>query len=93
MVTVRHIDCTQISNRDNLHTYLKETLGLPEYYGRNLDALFDFLSELGQPTRLEISHTEHLIPLGSYGEALMSTFRDAALDNPNLELIYTELPK
>lgn len=90
MVTVRCIDCTQMTDRDALHTYLKETLGLPEYYGKNLDALFDCLTELDQPIRLEISNPDCLISLGHYGEALISTFRDAALENPNLELVYSE---
>ena len=90
MVTVHRIDCTKMTDRDTLHTYLKETLELPEYYGRNLDALFDCLTELDQPTRLEISHPHCLLPLGNYAEALMSTFQDAALENPNLSLVYTE---
>lgn len=90
MVTVRHIDCTQMTDRDTLHTYLKETLNLPAYYGRNLDALFDCLTEVNQPTRLEILHSDRLDLLGNYGEALISTFRDAALENSNLELLYSE---
>lgn len=91
MVTVRRIDCTKITDRDTLHIYLKETLNLPEYYGRNLDALFDCLTEMSQPTRLEISHPDHLLSLGNYAEALISTFREAALENPNLELVCPKL--
>lgn len=33
-------DCVQ------MHDYLKETLGFPEYYGKNLDALYDCLTDL-----------------------------------------------
>ena len=29
--------------RETAHTYLKEILHLPDYYGRNLDALYDCL--------------------------------------------------
>ena len=89
MVTVYSIDCSHMTSREVLHDYLKQTLRLPDYYGKNLDALFDCLTELGHPTRLEFSHLEHLVPLGDYGESLMSTFRDAALENANLELIYS----
>ena len=32
--------------REQLHDYLQEMLPLPEYYGRNLDALYDCLTEL-----------------------------------------------
>ena len=32
---------------DGLHDYLKEALGLPDYYGRNMSALADCLAEGG----------------------------------------------
>ena len=32
--------------RETAHTYLKEILHLPDYYGRNLDALYDCLCEI-----------------------------------------------
>ena len=81
------IDCSRMTSKETLHRYLKETLALPEYYGGNLDALFDCLTEVNQPVVLEFEHPNALIPLGNYGEALMSTFRDAALENPMLTLV------
>ena len=84
------LDGNALIDAGGVHDYLKEMLALPEYYGKNLDALFDCLTELDQPTRLEISNPDCLISLGHYGEALISTFRDAALENPNLELVYSE---
>ena len=79
-----------LSDAATVHDYLMEMLEFPKYYGKNLDALFDCLTELDQPTRLEISNPDCLRSLGHYGEALISTFRDAALENPNLELVYSE---
>ena len=38
--------------RETAHTYLKEILHLPDYYGRNLDALYDCLCEIITKTRL-----------------------------------------
>jgi ribonuclease inhibitor len=81
------IDCSRMTSKDTLHRYLKETLSLPEYYGSNLDALFDCLTEISEPVILEFDHLDRLIPLGNYGEALMATFRDAALENPMLTLV------
>ena len=86
MVTRRVIDCTNATSKEALHQYLKEVLHLPDYYGGNLDALFDCLTEIGSPTCLILQNTQRLIPLGDYGEALLSTFRDAALENPNVTL-------
>ena len=31
---------------ENAHDYLKKMLHFPEYYGKNMDALFDCLTEL-----------------------------------------------
>lgn len=39
------LDAAQMLTKEEAHTYLKEVFGFPEYYGRNLDALYDFLSE------------------------------------------------
>lgn len=86
MVTRRVIDCTHATSKETLHQYLTEVLHLPDYYGGNLDALFDCLTEIGSPTCLVLQNTRRLIPLGDYGEALLSTFRDAALENPNVTL-------
>ena len=37
---------TLLSDEKTAHGYLKEKLDFPEYYGRNLDALYDCLTEL-----------------------------------------------
>ena len=38
------IDGSKIKTSELLHEYLKHNLNLPDYYGRNLDALWDMLS-------------------------------------------------
>ena len=65
---------------DNPHEYIKEKLDLPEYYGENLDALFDCLSEISNKTII-IKDSEKL------DEDLIATFKDAEEENPNLKLI------
>jgi ribonuclease inhibitor len=84
MNTVR-LDCARMTDRGAAHDYLKKALGFPSWYGRNLDALFDLLGELG-PTRLVLENVSALEALGPYGQALLSTLRDAAEENPALEL-------
>ena len=39
------LDGKRMGDRDALHAELKEQLGLPDYYGENLDALNDCLGE------------------------------------------------
>lgn len=37
------LDALQMQNRDEAHIYLKEMFRFPDYYGENLDALYDML--------------------------------------------------
>ncbi|MGN1266775.1 MAG: barstar family protein [Dorea sp.] len=39
------LDADFMKTKEDVHTYLKEQLELPEYYGANLDALYDCLTE------------------------------------------------
>ncbi len=47
MEQVFYIDLNGISTREELHALLRKELPLPEYYGDNLDAFYDVLTEKG----------------------------------------------
>ena len=85
--SVKHyvIDFSEIADRNALHTRLKHALELPEYYGRNLDALYDCLTEMPECTVTLIS-SDALSSLGQYGKAVLSVFSDAAASS-NITLI------
>lgn len=55
------------------HDYLMEALDLPDYYGKNLDALYDCLTEI----ECEIE----LVNAGEVDEDIIETFKDAAAEN------------
>ena len=57
------IDGRNLPTREAVHDYFTTCLQLPGYYGRNLDALYDILTERAEPTRLVICG-----PLGGLGE-------------------------
>ena len=42
----------QLSTREEMHAYLAKMLHLPAYYGNNLDALHDCLTEIGEEKEL-----------------------------------------
>ena len=82
------LDGRKMTNRAAAHVHLQVQLALPDAYGRNLDALYDLLTERGEPTQLVLYHSEALDVLpGGYGTALLATLRDAAQDNPALEFL------
>lgn len=73
------LDGARMTDLAAAHAYLKEKLGLPDYYGANLDALYDCLGELPRGVQLVIVNESALLAaLGEYGERLLATFRDAA---------------
>ena len=68
-----------------VHDLFTRALDLPEWYGRNLDALYDVLTERGEPLRLLVRNRE---ALAEYAEDLLRTLAEAAAENPALELVY-----
>ncbi len=63
------------------HRYLAESLRFPDYYGGNLDALYDCLCELPGNLRVVLTHSETLRwSLGDYSRRLLNVFEDAAAD-------------
>ena len=81
------LDANEMTTKENAHAYLKEQLELPEYYGMNLDALHDCLTELAVPTEIVISKkvTEEKY-LGWYGKQLLAVLQDAAEENEALQV-------
>lgn len=66
--------------REEPHEYIREQLEFPDYYGNNLDALYDCLGEVFNKTII-IMHS------GEADEKLIATFADAAEENPYLTLV------
>ena len=85
------IDGAEILSRDDLHDALSRQLSLPEYYGRNLDALYDCLTELSEPTELHlVNKAELTVNLGIYAEVFETVLRDACAENACLRLSLEE---
>lgn len=80
------LDGREMTSRKATHDYLQRVLDLPDYYGRNLDALYDLLTERKEETTLLLVNMEEAKPLlGAYADALLSTLYHAALHNPSLK--------
>lgn len=95
------LDLRGLESRRELHTYIAEKMDFPEYYGKNLDALYDCLTDIGHPTAIGIllptmedTENHHLDeePTG-YGDIhhyihrMRRTFADAEMSNPNLAVL------
>ena len=79
------LDGTRMNSRSAAHDHLQLQLSLPAYYGRNLDALYDLLTENGSERTIALTCREQMLAnLGSYGGLLLETLRQAADENPHL---------
>ncbi len=75
------IDCSYVTGPESLHDALKVALDFPDYYGKNLDALFDCLTDIQSPVHLVLAHFN---ALGDWTLGFRAVFADAATENPLL---------
>ena len=68
------------------HDYLKELFDFPDYYGKNLDALYDCLGDMDDTEVIIINLDE----LNEQSIRILSVFDDAADDFDNIKLSYEE---
>ncbi len=80
------LDGRRMTDRAATHSYLKDKFGFPDYYGNNLDALYDLLMENGMPLKIILTHADALKQQQEeYGEALLSVFEASDTANRYLE--------
>lgn len=71
------LDGSRMGDRAGMHAELKQKLALPEYYGNNLDALNDCLSERRERELIVIERAgEWLENCGSGALGLLRVFAD-----------------
>ncbi len=75
----------KMTDRESAHAYIAEKLGFPDYYGKNLDALADCVSEFCLDKYIRFKHFEEAEKnLGEYAEGLCEVFSDIADENPRI---------
>lgn len=85
------IDGGALDSREALHRALKEQLSLPDWYGNNLDALFDCLTSLPEPAELTVLNAGKLREsLGGYVRSLCHVLCDSEKENENLTVHWEE---
>ena len=77
----------KMTSREVLHTYLAKKLAFPSYYGKNLDALHDCLTERSTPLHITVTYAERLKEqLGEYGNALLRVLQDVTEENKQISI-------
>ena len=78
------LDGNLLSDLTQIHDYLKEQLDFPEYYGKNLDALHDCLTDLCD---VEITITAP-VQDGAIFQKVLRVFKAADRENDELKVIF-----
>ena len=79
------IDGSAIFTSPDLHEALIGALNLPSNYGKNLDALYDCLTEIEEDIHLQLHNWHHIeANLKDYSGKAVYVFHCAMDDNPHL---------
>lgn len=82
-MNIYEIDGNSMLTREDAHGHIASRLGFPDYYGGNLDALWDVLGGFRGCIKLHASGAM-LAALGHYGVKLLATFYEAEEENERL---------
>lgn len=82
-----YLNGKRMETKEDAHRLLKHKLHFPDYYGNNLDALMDCLTDVREPTRLILFNQKSLLEKGNgYGQKLVEVLTAATGINPRLQL-------
>ena len=76
------LDGRKMTDRETVHTYLKRKLELPEYYGSNLDALYDCLTEM-ENLEIQVKMPDETTP---YFERIIRVLKGAQMASDTIVL-------
>ena len=85
------IDLRDVYNMDDLQKTLVRELPLPAYYGNNLDALHDEMTEWTEQIRIDFQHVGQAeVMMPRYMKALRRLCRDVQEECSNIEIQFQE---
>ena len=85
---IAFIDGRKIKSKEDLHQTMKVQLELPEYYGANLDALYDCLTTTVESIEIYVEDEEKLKKsLEGYYARFLRMLEDACESNGDLTVV------
>ena len=77
------LDGAVLASKEALHQTLAQALAFPDWYGGNLDALFDCLTDLSEDVSITLLNWDGL---GDYGQRVKKVLLAAARENDRITL-------
>ncbi len=82
------LDGNAIQNMDDVHACFQQALSFPDYYGKNLDALHDCLTDQSGGVLIAVAHTSALRKkLAKRYDSLIRLLKDVQLCCPDIRVI------
>lgn len=85
-----YLDARKLKEKQEAHDYLARMLSLPAYYGRNLDALYDCLTDM-KDCRVVLLHHKKATLSGTYGAKIVKVLEEGARNNTGFGLSGNEV--
>ncbi len=83
------LDGAKIDSTADLHSIFAEALSFPEYYGKNLDALHDALTDIAEPVTVVVVNTAALEEnLGRRKKGFLRLMEDLTEEKPGFRFLY-----
>ena len=84
-----NLKLNKFSEKNEIHNYLKKKMKFPDYYGGNLDALYDCLTDISADTAIDIRYDVE----NDLQKAVLEVFSNAVAANTHLAIIKTKVNK
>ena len=84
--TIAVIYESAFESKGAVHAFLASTLDFPSYYGNNLDALRDCLTDISHPVRIVLVRMRDEGPLAQWFDKLALALMISARENPSLDI-------
>lgn len=86
-----YLNAEEISTKEKMAGYMKEAFRFPDYFGGNLDALNDLLSEVHEDTEICLTRSNlEKICGNSYAYRTLTVLGAAAAENPHLAILFVQ---
>lgn len=82
------IDLDGKASRDEVHGYIAGVMDFPDYYGGNLDAMYDCLMEIPEPTCVAVFNLDED---NECHMGVAEVLRDCADNNGNICVVFQNL--
>lgn len=88
------VDGKFMQSQEAMYRHLARVFSLPCYFGNNLDALWDVLTENDEPTQIDFINTDFTREyLGAYGENLINLLERLEIENENYRISFIQSSK